>query len=46
MAERFQRMFVRAERALRDLRRYGPTVIVQNASQVNVGEQQVNVAKE
>jgi hypothetical protein len=46
MAERFQRMFVRAERALRDLRRYGPTVIVQNASQVNVGEQQVNVAHE
>jgi hypothetical protein len=44
MAERFHRMYLRSVRALRDLRRYGPTVIVQNASQVNIGEQQVNVA--
>jgi len=29
---------------LRDLRRYGPAVVVQNAGQVNVGAQQVNVA--
>ena len=42
MAERFQRLFVRAVRTLRDLRRYSPTVVVQNASQVNVGHQQVN----
>lgn len=45
MADRFQRMFLRALRALRDLRRYTPAVIVQNAGQVNVGNQQVNVAE-
>jgi hypothetical protein len=44
MADRFNRMFLRTLRALRDLRRYSPTVIVQNAGQVNVGEQQVNVS--
>jgi hypothetical protein len=43
MVERFHRIFVRALRALRDLRRYVPTVIVQNAGQVNVGGQQVNL---
>jgi hypothetical protein len=42
MAERFHRMFPRNVRALRDLRRY--PVVVQNAGQVNVGAQQVNVA--
>jgi hypothetical protein len=44
MADRFHRMFVRSLRALRDLRRYSPAVVVQNARQVNVGEKQVNVA--
>ncbi len=44
MVERFNRMAIRTLRALRDLRRYAPNVIVQNAGQVNVGEQQVNVA--
>ena len=43
MADRFSRMFVRNLRALRDLRRLAPTIVVQNAGQVNVGEQQVNV---
>ena len=43
MADRFQRMFSRTLRALRDLRRYAPSVVVQNAGQVNVGGQQVNV---
>ena len=44
MADRFHRMFLRTLRALRDLRRYGGPVIVQQAGQVNVGGQQVNVA--
>jgi hypothetical protein len=44
MADRFNKMFLRTLRALRDLRRYTPTVIVQNAGQVNVGGQQVNVS--
>ena len=44
MAEKFQRMFLRTLRALRDLRRYTPSVVIQNAGQVNVGQQQVNVA--
>jgi hypothetical protein len=42
MAERFQRLFVRAVRTLRDLRRFTPSVVVQNAGQVNVAHQQVN----
>jgi hypothetical protein len=45
MADRFNRMYMRTLRALRDLRRYAPTVVVQNAGQVNVGGQQVNVAR-
>jgi hypothetical protein len=36
-------MFLRTLRALRDLRRWGSPVIVQNAGQVNVGGQQVNL---
>lgn len=43
MADRFNRLFLRTVRALRDLRRYSPPVIVQNAGQVNVGGQQVNI---
>ena len=46
MADRFHRMFLRGIRALRDLRRYAPAVVVQNAGQVNVGGQQVNVVRE
>jgi hypothetical protein len=42
MVERFQAMFLRTLKALRDLRRM-PGVVVQNAGQVNVGGQQVNV---
>jgi hypothetical protein len=45
MVDRFNKMFLRTLRALRDLRRYSPTVVVQNAGQVNVGRQQVNVTK-
>jgi hypothetical protein len=44
MVDRFNRIFLRSLRALRDLRRYAPAVLVQNAGQVNVGAQQVNVA--
>jgi hypothetical protein len=46
MVDRFNRIFLRTLRALQDLRRYGPAVVVQNAAQVNVGSQQVNVARD
>jgi hypothetical protein len=42
MAETCQRLYLRALRALIDLRRR-PTLIVRSAKQVNVGERQVNV---
>jgi hypothetical protein len=42
MVDRFNRIFMRALRQLRDLRRY--TVVIQSAEQVNIGQQQVNVA--
>ena len=48
MADRFNRMFLRILRQMRDLRRYASPVIVQNAGQVNIaadGGQQVNVQK-
>jgi hypothetical protein len=43
MMDRFNGIFLRTLRALRDLRRYAGPVIVQNATQVNVGGQQVNM---
>jgi hypothetical protein len=43
MIDRFNKILLRTLRALRDLRRYTQAVIVQNAEQVNVGGQQVNV---
>lgn len=43
MADRWQRMFFRALRQLRDWRRYAPQVTINNPKQVNIGEQ-VNVA--
>jgi hypothetical protein len=45
MADRFNRIFLRTLRALRDLRRYATPVVVQNAGQVNVAGQQVNIAQ-
>jgi hypothetical protein len=45
MAERFNRIFLRTLRALCELRKRVPNVVVQNAGQVNVGAQQVNVAQ-
>lgn len=44
MVDRWNRMFLRNLRALRDMRRYAP-VIVNNGGQVNVGQQQVNLAR-
>jgi hypothetical protein len=44
MVERFNTMFLRTLKALRDLRRQVPGVVVQTAGQVNIGGQQVNVA--
>ena len=47
MADRWNRIYMRTLRNLRDLRRYSPQVIVNNAEQVNIatdGGQQVNVS--
>ncbi len=46
MAERFHRMYVRTLRAMKDHRRYTGPVVVQNAGQVNVGGQQLNLASD
>ena len=46
MVDRFNRLFMRTLRALRDLRRYSQTVVIRRAKQVNVGQQQVNVTGE
>jgi hypothetical protein len=46
MADRWQRMYFRAIRSLRDWRRYTPQVTINNPNQVNIatdGGQQVNV---
>jgi hypothetical protein len=43
LVDRFHRMFTRTLRALRDQRRYAPTLIVQHAQQVNLAQQQCNV---
>ncbi len=44
MAERAHTRFLRTVKMLHDLRRLTPTVYVGNAGQINVGNQQVNVA--
>jgi predicted Zn-dependent protease with MMP-like domain len=47
MADRFQRMYFRAIRSLRDWRRYTPQVTINNPNQVNIaadGGQQFNVS--
>lgn len=44
MCGRFNQLFLRTLRELRDLRRYTPAVVVQHAGQINVAGQQVNVA--
>ena len=42
MAERWNKTGLRVLRALRDFRRYSPSVIVNNGGQVNLANQQVN----
>jgi hypothetical protein len=37
MVDRYNKMYLRTLRALRNMRRDAPKVVVQNASQVNVG---------
>jgi hypothetical protein len=44
MVDRFNRIFLRTLRALCDLRRHSPQVIVQNAGQVNVADKQINLS--
>jgi hypothetical protein len=44
MVDRFNRIFVRTLRALGELRRQRPKVIVKKGGQLNVAEKQVNVA--
>lgn len=44
MVERWNRMYLRILRQMRDLRRYVPPVIVNNGGQVNIAEKQVNIA--
>jgi hypothetical protein len=44
MVERWHRMFLKTLEALQDLRRR-PPVVVRRAGQVNIGAQQVNVAR-
>ncbi|MBA3727409.1 MAG: hypothetical protein H0W86_13505 [Armatimonadetes bacterium] len=45
MVERFQRMYLQLVKTLKELRRATPPIVVQQAGQVNVGQQQVNVGK-
>jgi hypothetical protein len=45
MADRFNRIFLRTLRGLAEMRRR-PAVLVHNAGQVNVAEQQVNLTGE
>ena len=44
VVDRFDKIFLRSLRALRDLRWYTPAIVVQNAGQVNVAGQQVTVS--
>ena len=44
MADRFNRLFLRTLWAHRDLRRYAP-VVIQQADQVNIANQQANVTQ-
>jgi hypothetical protein len=44
MVERCHRLFLRALRALQDRRRLGLPVVVRRANQVNIAQQQVNLA--
>jgi hypothetical protein len=43
LVERFQRLYLRALKALQDRRRAGPPVVIRRAGQVNVAAHQINV---
>ena len=45
MVDRFNRLFMRTLRSLRDLRRYSPSVVVQNVGQLNLGQTQLNIGQ-
>jgi hypothetical protein len=45
MVDRWNRLFTRTLRALRDLRRYTPQVVVQHANQVNLAQAQLNLGQ-
>jgi len=45
MVDRFNRLFTRTLRALRDLRRYTPQMVVQNVGQLNLAQSQVNIGR-
>ena len=42
MVDRFNRLFLRTLRQLRDLRRYEQQIVINSPRQVNIGQQQVN----
>ncbi len=44
MVDRFNRLFLRTLRQLRDLRRYVAPMVINNPAQVNIANQQVNTA--
>jgi hypothetical protein len=46
MVDRFNRLFLRTLRSLRDLRRYGHQIVINQTGHVNIAQQQVNVADE
>jgi hypothetical protein len=46
MIERWNRIYLRTLRALRDLRRYSTPIQINNPGQVNIGERQINVQTE
>jgi len=46
MVDRFHKLMTRTLRTLHDLRRRAPVVMVQNAAQVNVGQQQINAVSD
>jgi hypothetical protein len=44
MVDRFNRLFLRTLRQIRDLRRYTPPMVINNPGQVNIASQQVNTS--
>ncbi len=45
MVDRFNQLFLRTLRQLRDLRRYSQQIVIHQPGQVNIGQQQVNAAQ-